>query len=214
VKLLDLFCGAGGAAVGYHRAGFTEILGVDHLPQPRYPFAFEKADALEFLAGVQLGDYDLIHASPPCQAYSVTRHAAKNEGAHAALVPAVRSALRRIGTPFVIENVVGAPLISPALLCGLSLGLRVRRHRWFECPYLLLAPPCSGHDQEYFVIYGHEVRSRRTGAAAGRKNALAAGRQAMGIDWMTRAELSQAIPPAYTEWIGAQLLPALKETSP
>lgn len=206
-RLLDLFCGAGGAGMGYHRAGF-DVVGVDIKPQPRYPFEFIQADALEYVR--QHGhEFDSIHASPPCQAYTMAQNAAKNRDAHPDLVAPVRELLQRSGLPWVIENVVGAPLIYPTLICGLALGLNVKRHRLFESNLLLLSPVCPSHDQDYFVIFGHEVRSRRHGHAAGRKNKIAEGRAAMGIDWMTRGELSEAIPPAYTELIGKQLIEAI-----
>lgn len=208
MKLLDLFCKAGGAAMGYYRAGFTEIVGIDIEPQPRYPFTFIQADALR--PPVDLSYFDVVHASPPCQRYTMAQNAAKNAAAHPDLIPPTREMLIASGRPYVIENVVGAPLLNPATLCGLAFGLKVKRHRLFETPFLLLAPPCPSHDQDYFVIFGHECRNRRSGDAAGRKNKIATGRAAMGIDWMTRGELSEAIPPAYTEWIGKQLIEAIK----
>ena len=110
MRLLDLFCGAGGSAVGYHRAGFDEIIGVDNRPQPRYPFAFVKADALEFVKSFGAG-FDAIHASPPCQKYSITVHIRKNESrTYPDLIAPTRKCLRAVGRPYVIENVIGAPL--------------------------------------------------------------------------------------------------------
>ena len=131
MKLLDLFCGAGGAAMGYHRAGFDDITGVDIKPMPRYPFKFIQGDALEYLAA-HGAEYDVIHASPPCQAYSIMQHANHMRKDHPDLVDSVRDALKQTGKPWIIENVPGAPLIDPILLCGLSFGLRVIRHRLFE----------------------------------------------------------------------------------
>lgn len=202
-RLLDLFCGAGGAAMGYARAGFA-VTGVDIKPQKRYPFAFVQADALAYVA--EHGhEYDVIHASPPCQRYTVAQNAAKNADAHPDLVAPVRELLIATGKIYVIENVVGAPLRNPVQLCGISFGLQVRRHRLFESNVFLMVPPCQCQRADYYVIFGHEVRSRRHGRKAGRKNSITMGRIAMGINWMTRAELSEAIPPAYTEWIGYQL---------
>lgn len=207
-RLLDLFCGAGGAAMGYARAGFA-VTGVDIKPQKRYPFAFVQADALAYVA--EHGhEYDVIHASPPCQRYTVAQNAAKNADAHPDLVAPVRELLIVTGKPYVIENVVGAPLREPVQLCGISFGLQVRRHRLFESNVFLMVPPCQCQRADYYVIFGHEVRQRRHGRKAGRKNLITVGRIAMGIDWMTRAELSEAIPPAYTEWIGYQLRSHLK----
>ena len=198
-RLLDLFCGAGGAAMGYHRAGF-KVVGVDIKPQRNYPFEFHRADALEY----PLGGFDVVHASPPCQKYSAaTRHLANDSPL---LIESIRDRLLNNEAFYVIENVPGAPLIHPITLCGLALGLNVKRHRLFESTTHLQAPPCPpGHPGNWFVIFGHEARSRLDGHKSGRKNKLEAAREAMGIDWMTRGELSEAIPPAYTEYIGWQL---------
>lgn len=201
-RALDLFCGAGGATKGLQMAGF-HVTGVDIKPQPRYcGDAFIQGDALE----VPLDGYDFIWASPPCQAYTMAQNAAKNSHAHPDLIPAVRERLIRIKCPWVIENVVGAPLINPVVLCGLSFGLKVKRHRLLESKIAFLTPPCPSHNQDYYVIFGHEVRNRRHGQTAGRKNKIAEGRKAMGIEWMTRGELSEAIPPAYSEFIGRRIL--------
>jgi DNA (cytosine-5)-methyltransferase 1 len=205
-RLLDLFCGAGGAAMGYHRAGF-DVVGVDIEPQKRFPFSFHRGDAIDY-ASHHGHEFDAIHASPPCQRSSAaTRHL--HDGSSPDLIHETREALNETGLPWVIENVPGAPLRNPITLCGLSFGLMVKRHRLFESNVLLFSLPCGRHDVDYFVIFGHEVRSRRHGHAAGRKNSIAAGRAAMDIDWMTRGELSQAIPPAYTEFIGKQLIAAI-----
>ena len=200
---LDLFCGAGGAGMGLHRAGF-DVIGVDVRPQPRYPFRFVQGDALR--PPFDLSIFDLIWASPPCQRYTMAQNAAKNADAHPDLVLPVRVMLRASGVPYVIENVVGAPLENPATLCGLAFGLKIKRHRLFETSFFMMTPPCPSHDEDYYVIFGHEVRNRRKGVAAGRKNKIAEGRAAMGIDWMTRGELSEAIPPAYSEFIGRAAL--------
>jgi DNA (cytosine-5)-methyltransferase 1 len=208
VRLLDLFCGAGGAAMGYHRAGFDQIVGVDIKPQPRYPFEFVQMDALEYAE--KFGrDFDALHASPPCQKYSWS---AKRWRAieRADLVPDTRRILRWIGEPFVIENVVGAPLIRPVTLCGTQFGLRVIRHRLFESSVVLFAPggPClhsgSVGKGDYITVAGHG------GDNAKGHGGRAAKQAAMGIDWMNDVELNEAIPPAYTEFIGRQLLSALE----
>jgi DNA (cytosine-5)-methyltransferase 1 len=204
-KLLDTFCGGGGCSMGYHRAGF-DVVGVDINPQPHYPFEFHQADALEFIA--EHGhEYDVIHASPPCQAYSlgaVWRGTAQD---HADLVGETRQALCTTGRPYVIENVCQAPLMNAVLLCGTMFGLRVIRHRLFECKPLLsvLTPPCQHNGTvkggQYVTVAGHG----RDGS-----NAYSVWCDAMGIDWMSKDELSQAIPPAYTEWIGRQLLEVMR----
>jgi DNA (cytosine-5)-methyltransferase 1 len=209
-RLLDLFCKAGGAGMGYHRAGF-DVVGVDHEPQPRYPFAFVRADALTF----PLEGFDAIHASPPCQAnvkgLGAANRALGREYAHADLIAPVRARLRATGLPYVIENVVGAALLAPVQYCGSSFALPIRRHRRFESNVLLLAPACE-HDRErekkYWTSYrpgGEVVRSAVVQVyGAGAETHLWG--PALGIDWMTPDELTQAIPPAYTEHIGRQLL--------
>ena len=201
--LLDLFCGAGGAAMGYHRAGF-DVVGVDIAPQKHYPFTFIQADALTF----PLDGYDVIHASPPCQQYSISSLYYRQKGKfYPDLIQGVRKRLVEQETPWVMENVRGAPLRSPILLCGSMFGLLVQRHRFFESPWLMetLAPYTCRHDYIPYTVTGNGTpswsrRSHQTAAEC---------RAAMGIEWMTRAELSQAIPPAYTAWIGHQLLAAL-----
>ena len=211
-RLLDLFCGAGGAAMGYHRAGF-DVFGVDIRPQPRYPFEFHQADAMTF----PLDGFDTIHASPPCQAYSDLR-TSWNAKTHPDLVDSVRQRLVSSGRPWAIENVEGAPLSKLTVLCGsmFNLGIpgyQLRRHRLFEThPMLPLQPPCM-HRGAVIGIYGDHVRSRghwRKGADFPGQDKAALAGAALGIDWMTWAELSQAIPPAYTQFIGEQLLAHMK----
>lgn len=225
MRLLDLFSGAGGAAVGYHRAGF-EVVGVDHRPQPRYPFRFVLADALEYLA--EHGhEYDAIHASPPCQAYSRMRHLPWLAGReYPMFIGATRHLLDATGRPWVIENVEGAPLLNGITLCGTMFGLKVYRHRRFESSVLLLQPPHQKHEvvigsgrmfnnrqqpnaDGWVSLPGKErARLRRTDGivvAAGHFADVPAAHAALGIDWMNRYELSQSIPPAYTEFIGQQL---------
>lgn len=216
-KLLDLFCGAGGCAAGYALAGF-DVVGVDHRPQPRYPFRFLQADAMI----IELDGYDVVHASPPCQAYSRTKSVHKKK--HPELVPAIRQRLQENGALWVIENVPGAPLLSPAIVCGLALGCRVKRHRLFESSDLLFGTVCpKGHKGPSVDVTGHSfhwnggwkgwVTVYGGGAPRYQDNRRRATVEqaalAMGIDWMTRDELSQAIPPAYTEFIGKQLIDIL-----
>lgn len=215
LRLLDLFCGAGGAAMGYHRAGF-DVVGVDIRPQPRYPFEFVQADAMTF----PLDGFDAIHASPPCQRYSSSRtmHRARPES-HPDLVPAMRERLTATARPWVIENVPGAPMLPLVMLCGTAFGLGVdgyelRRHRWFEISGVwFLSPPCQ-HRRATIGIYGDHGPDRRRVIGPDRSGAryftLAERREAMGIGWMARNELDQAIPPAYTQYIGAHLLAALE----
>lgn len=208
MRLLDLFCKAGGAAVGYHRAGFDEIVGVDIEPQSRYPFKFVQADALEYVAE-HGAEFDVIHASPPCQAYSVTRSLHDNE--YPDLVDVTRSALERAGVPYVIENVVGAPLRTVVILCGTMFdGLRVYRHRLFESNVLIPQPFHPAHI-EPTIQRGYAAEWDGFVTIAGGHNVpVSISKNAMQIDWMTRDELSQAIPPAYTEYIGRYLLAHLR----
>jgi len=214
MKLLDLFCGAGGCAVGYHRAGFTDIVGVDIEPQPRYPFTFVQADALEYLAA-HGREFDAIHASPPCQAYSVAKNIHGSGHRHPDLVGPVRELLEATGKPWVIENVVGAPLECPVEVCGLALGLRVKRHRWFESSVFLFGTTCRNHASDYVIVFGGGAKGRGKTIGRTAKGGPMIRRPfvpheeasvAMGIDWMIRDELSQAVPPAYTEFIGRQLI--------
>jgi DNA (cytosine-5)-methyltransferase 1 len=217
-KLLDLFCGAGGAAVGYHRAGFDEIVGVDINPQPRYPFEFVQADALEYVA--EHGhEFDVIHASPPCQAFSIMTKTQGRGGDHPDLISPTRTLLTSTNKPYVIENVPMAPLCNPIMLCGTmfrlqtSQGNQLRRHRLFELsfPDLLLTPVCSHNTLSSIGVHGGgQHPSRRHSLRGGRgRFGIEARREVMGIDWMTGAELNESIPPAYTEYIGKELLKML-----
>lgn len=216
MRVLDLFCCAGGAGMGYYRAGF-EVVGVDINPQPRYPFAFVQADVLSL--GVDwLRSFDAIHASPPCQFATELRHAPGTKE-HPNLIPATRQLLQTSGRPYVIENVEGARshLLNPVLLCGSMFGLgaaghQLQRHRYFEASFPLSAPGDCQHQEPVIGVYGGHVRcrsakhgGRRTRDFEGHdKPALA--REAMGMDWATMGQMSEAIPPAYTEWIGRQLM--------
>jgi DNA (cytosine-5)-methyltransferase 1 len=222
MRLLDLFCGAGGCAVGYHRAGFTEIVGVDNRPQKRYPFAFVQADALEYVRD-HGKEFDAIHASPPCQRYTRASFTNDNRGKHPDLLGPTRELLKRTGLPWVIENVPGAPLEGwPIQLCGLMFGLKVFRHRWFESSLFIMSLPHPTHFGKVIgkdgmcCVVGHgggcsrRMRSQVLRHGAGGQQTKADWVLATGIDWMTRNEMSQAIPPAYTEFVGRQLLSALE----
>lgn len=206
MKLLDLYCGAGGAAMGYHRAGFTEIVGIDIKPQPRYPFTFIQGDASYPTDAIDYFSFDVIHASPPCQVHSKTKHLAHTS--HEDLVDKTRRLLRRIGKPYVIENVPGAPLIDPIALNGFMFDLPLDRERWFESnvplPFLLLPP---AHKRQ--VKMGRPVVEGDIIQVVGHFSNVPYARKAMGIDWMGQKGLAQAIPPAYTEWIGKRMLEAI-----
>ncbi|RPJ29809.1 MAG: DNA cytosine methyltransferase [Planctomycetaceae bacterium] len=214
-RLLDLFCGAGGAAMGYHRAGF-EVVGVDIKPQPHYPFEFFQKDWHDAL--MTLGPlFDVIHASPPCQHYTVGKHIHNSGDRHPDLVALVRDALKQWQgqhrKPWVIENVPGAPLWSPVVLCGTMFGLKVFRHRLFESNPPLEQPTHGIHDGSTGAKDGYSTRARgRNGyiCVAGHNFIREEAAEAMGIDWMkSRHELAQAIPPAYCEFIGKQLMRVL-----
>ena len=198
--LIDLFCGAGGAAKGYAEAGFR-VIGVDINPQPNFPYEFHQADALEF----DLSLADCLHASPPCQKFSTVT---PNKDIHPDLVDPIRQRLMATGLPYVIENVPGAPLINPVRLCGSSFGLRVRRHRMFEANFCIDPLKCDHQwqiESPIFDVYehGHWYKSgvaKVYGRGGGKANEH--WNQAMGIDWMTPREIVESIPPVYTRYIG------------
>lgn len=207
--MLDLFCKAGGCTRGYQLAGFY-VVGVDIEPQPRYVGdRFVRADALKYVAehGYK---FDAIHASPECQGYSVTQAIWGKE--YRRQIDAVRAALQATGKLYVIENVIGAPLENPVMLCGSMFGLRVYRHRLFEISPFLLAPPHTPH-RDKTPRAGRGISPKGFISVAGHMGHTDYAREAMGIDWMIGAELSQAIPPAYTEWIGRHLMEHLAVTA-
>lgn len=204
-KLLDLYCKAGGASVGYAcspGSGF-EIVGVDIAPQKNYPFKFIQGDALEFLEK-HGHEFDFIHASPPCQRYSNIAKQFKVHTNYPDLVEPTRKLLIATGKPYVIENVVGAPLINPVMLCGSMFELKVRRHRLFEANFCIPQPKCDHKSQGRVVqVNGHSGgSSKRDGIKFG---SVDDWKKAMDINWMTGAELAEAIPPAYTEYIGKSI---------
>lgn len=212
-RLLDLYCGAGGAAWGYWLAGF-EVVGVDVESQPHYPFEFIRGDALEALAEFD-GAYDAIHASPPCQDYTTmnNRHGSKSPR----LIVPTRDLLEQTGLPYVIENVPGAKrfLRSPIELTGEMFGLRVHRPRYFESNMMLLAPPRPRRQENPVAVYGKNDQRRlwtRVDGSELHAATLEEARDAMGIDWMDWDEIREAIPPAYCEYVGTQLLSALEKS--
>jgi DNA (cytosine-5)-methyltransferase 1 len=218
--LLDLYCGAGGAAMGYHRAGF-DVKGYDLNPQPHYPFKFVQTDAMAELRGMLrygTGNVVAIHASPPCQFYSAMSNCRPGLAAeYPDLVEPTRDLLQQIGLPWVMENVEGSGLASqPTLdgeldgitLCGHMFGLKLYRHRLFESNMQLTEPPHPKH-----IVPGGRAGHWKPGeiiSVSGNCAPIALSRQAMGIDWMPRAGLAESIPPAYTEHIGSQLMAQIK----
>jgi DNA (cytosine-5)-methyltransferase 1 len=235
-RLLDLFCGAGGASVGYHRAGF-DLVGVDIRPQPNYPFEFYQDDALSILGEGwnSAPHFDAIHASPPCQANvkglrSVNQTIGRNDE-YVDLIAATRAMLIESGLPYVIENVEGSVLVEPVRLCGSSFGLPIQRHRLFETSFALMVPPCV-HGVNAERKYWNGDRSRRVGDGTrtyvggddrrytstvvqvyGHAGGTEHWAEAMGINWMTPDEMAEAIPPAYTELVGHQLVAHLERVA-
>jgi DNA (cytosine-5)-methyltransferase 1 len=226
--LLDVFCGAGGCSEGYRRAGF-EVIGVDIHPQPRYPYRFIETDALEVLATLRrkwewmLGSFAAIHASPPCQAFTTMSNRHRGAGGKADdavdLIAATRSLLEQTGLPYVIENVPGAraQMRSPYVLNGGMFGLRVDRPRLFETNWPLLVPE-RVQVADPIGVYGkapdgRRLFDRKDGSIQRAAASLDEARAAMGIDWMEWRELTQAIPPAYTELVGHQLMQHLRSAA-
>jgi DNA (cytosine-5)-methyltransferase 1 len=231
-RVLDLFCGAGGAGYGFYLAGFS-VVGVDINPQPHYPFEFHRGDALKFLE--EHGkEFDYIHASPPCQAHSaMTRGRWKDRiSNHPQLIEPVRELLLKIGKPFDIENVPGAPLRNPVVLCGTMFNLetkhgsQLRRHRLFETNWEVGEIPLCNHNKYSAIgVYGGGQNPSRkkipatvgvygnSGGSSKRDGVQMFGiqdrRDAMGIQWMTGKELSQAIPPAYTKFLAERWLQSI-----
>jgi DNA (cytosine-5)-methyltransferase 1 len=201
LKCLDLFCGAGGASMGLHRAGF-EVTGVDLSSQKNYPFNFIQGDVTTL--DLDLKDFDFIWASPPCQKFSsMTKRWGLSEK-HPDLIPFTRELLIKSGKPYVIENVIQAPLIDPIILCGSMFDLPLRRHRKFESSFPISDVPRCNHVGEVIGVYGHPGgSSKRDGI---KFSGTDSWRKAMGITWMTGSEMAQAIPPAYSEFIARQFL--------
>ena len=218
-RLLDLFCGGGGCSVGYYRAGF-DVVGVDMVRQPEYPFEFHLGNALTY----PLDGFDAVHASPPCKAFTPAGNGARQAETlfpvHDDLLTPMLDRLSGLTIPWVVENVPNAPMPSgSAIYCGSSFGLDVRRHRLFASNVPVVAPACD-HGRWTPRFQSLDWKARTAGKLAsvvsvhgnlqGGADTLELRRQAMGIKWMSNDRLTQAIPPAYTEHIGGQLLHALK----
>jgi len=204
MKLLDLFCGAGGASMGYHLAGF-EVTGIDIKHGKRYPFEYIRGDVRDYFHKEFLSQFDVIHASPPCQTHSITKNLRIAQGKSTSkidMIPETRQALVESGKKYIIENVPMSPLINPIQLCGSSFGLKVRRHRLFESNMALKGSQCN-HKERPIGVYG----SLNDEIPNGGKTAetIEQAREAMGIDWAIWTELVEAIPPAFTQYIGKQI---------
>ena len=210
MRLLDIFCGAGGASKGYEMAGF-DVTGIDLKSGKRYPFTYIKKD-FKTLTVEDLQDYDVIHASPPCQTFSITKNlriAQNKKTDKEDLLDVTRQLLIDSGKPYVLENVPGAPLRNPIQLCGSVFNLQVRRHRLFESNMPLKGSGCDHKQQGRPVgIYG-SLNDKIPGGGQTAKT-IEIARQAMGINWMIWTELVEAIPPMYTEFIGKQVMTYLQ----
>lgn len=210
--VLDLYCGAGGASMGYHQAWpNAQIIGVDHEPQPKYPFEFVCQDVIHFLVNGGVKGVPFIHASPPCQAFSSITRTAKTQANHPDLIGLTRELLSGLDAfvPYVIENVPGAPLRGTILLCGTMFGLNIVRHRIFETRPSILATPSSCNHEKRVVKHGRKPnRNTNYAAVTGHFSDVEFAQEAMGIDWMGQKELAQAIPPAYTKFLGPRVYDA------
>jgi len=210
MRLLDLFCGSGGASVGYHRAGFDEIVGVDTQNQPRYPYNFVQANAMTWTDW----DFDFIHASPPCQGFSKTRNLPWLKGKdYPDLLTPIREILKATGVPYIIENVPNAPMRADIILCGTMFGLHVIRHRWFEVsiPVPILTPPCNHwgtvKNRDFWCVVGSGQRNApQHNAVSWYANRATASWAMGGLDWMTRKEMVHAVPPIYSQYIGTHII--------
>lgn len=217
-RLLDVFCGVGGASMGYAWAGF-DVVGVDIEPHPAYPLPFVQADALEVLADDRwLVAFDIVHASPPCPLFSVVT-TPTSRAKHPDLLAPTRAALIAARVPYIIENVPGAPMVSPLMLCGASFGLgtrcddgvyrHLRRHRLFESNLAIMGPGCACPPSQPVGVHGQGggLRYRADGTSRGYQSSAAEARRAMRIEWATNhKDVTDAIPPAYTEYLGRQVL--------
>lgn len=205
LRALDLFCCAGGASDGLSRAGF-DLHGVDHEEQPEYPYDFGRVNVLD-VPPSELRDFDLVWASPPCQAFTAYKRRSGHVREALNLIPQTRELLRAAGVPYIIENVVGAPLENPITLCGSMFGLDVQRHRIFETSFPVVPPSCdhSVWTPRFPGATNRAPNSRKTVEIGVYRIPLETQRQAMGVRRaVSLHKLSQMVPPAFAEWLGLQ----------
>jgi len=195
--------------MGYYKAGFTDIVGVDINPQPHYPFTFIQADAVNY-AKAHGAEFDAIHASPPCQAWTLAQRIRQRQ--HPDFIVPIRQVLQQLRVPYIIENVEGAPLVSPVLLCGAMFGLCTYRHRLFECSFPVLAPEHPPHVARITKM-GRRVKPGEFMHIVGNFSGVELARKIMDMPWATRRELREAIPPTYTEYLGAQLMQVVRRVA-
>ena len=208
-KLLDLYCCAGGAGYGYEQAGF-DVTGVDIEYQPKHRGKFIQADAIEFLK-VNYQNYDVIHASPPCQAYSTASMQFRTKGKrYDDLISITREILQKINKPYIIENVPGSPLLNPIVLCGAMFNMRTYRHRLFESNIKLISPPHPEHIYPNAKM-GRKPKENEFIQYVGHFSGVNLVQEMTGLHWLGQKELAQSIPPAYTKFIGEQIIKILKD---
>ena len=206
-KLLDLYCCGGGAGYGYEQAGF-DVTGIDIEPQPKHRGKFIQADAIEYLKA-HFHEYDVIHASPPCQAYSMASMQFRKAGKeYVDLIEVTRMELIKTGKPYIIENVPGSPLINPIELCGSMFGMRTYRHRLFESNMKLQAPEHPKHIAPNAKM-GRPVKDGEFIQYVGHFSGVKLVQKMTGLHWLGQGELAQSIPPQYTKYIGRQVMVAL-----
>ena len=208
-KLLDLYCCGGGAGYGYEQAGF-EVTGIDIAPQPKHRGAFIQADAIEYLKA-HWHEYDVIHASPPCQAYSMASMQFRIVGKeYVDLIEITRAELIKTGKPYIIENVPGSPLINPIELCGAMFGMRTYRHRLFESNFLIIPPAHPKHIAPNAKM-GRPVKDGEFIQYVGHFPGVKLVQEMTGLHWLGQKELAQSIPPQYTKFIGEQIIKQLPQ---
>lgn len=201
-KALDLFCCGGGAGMGLYNAGF-DVVGIDIEMQKKYPFLFIQADVTK----IDFSNFDFVWASPPCQAFTAAKHLQGND--HPELIEPIREMLKASGTPYCIENVVRAPLLDPILLCGAMFGLKTYRHRLFETSFPIVAPEHPEHSAKQCKM-GRPPKDGEFIQVVGHFSGVEFAKEAMGIDWLGQNQLREAIPPAYSEYIGREFLSTWK----